>query len=192
MRAVGLGVYHSGVEVHDNEWTFAGGGGVFPHEPKRPPGDGGAFVVLHSTIEIGITTASAADVERITRKLESRFFGPETYNILHHNCNHFSNALCTELTGRGIPGRVNRLANMTSPCSECIPGVYAPPSPAREQPALDSSFGVHAEEMHRGAFSGPGRSLSEDRPPSEDRPLGAAAVRQARLRIFEQKQSSEN
>ena len=119
MRAVGLGVYHSGVEVHDNEWTFAGGGGVFPHEPKRPPGDGGAFVVLHSTIEIGITTASAADVERITRKLESRFFGPETYNILHHNCNHFSNALCTELTGRGIPGRVNRLANMTSPCSEC-------------------------------------------------------------------------
>lgn len=26
------------------------------------------------------------------------------------NCNHFANALCTQLLGKGIPGYLNRLA----------------------------------------------------------------------------------
>lgn len=32
---VGLGVFHSGLQVGDREYTFAGGGGIFNHDPRR-------------------------------------------------------------------------------------------------------------------------------------------------------------
>ena len=31
---LGLGVYHSGIQVHGTEYTFGSGGGVFSHAPK--------------------------------------------------------------------------------------------------------------------------------------------------------------
>ena len=38
---VGLGVFHSGLEVDGREYTFAGGGGIFDHDPRK----GAHFVV---------------------------------------------------------------------------------------------------------------------------------------------------
>lgn len=32
---VGLGVFHSGIQVDDREYTFAGGGGIFNHDPRK-------------------------------------------------------------------------------------------------------------------------------------------------------------
>lgn len=32
---IGLGVFHSGLEVSGREYTFAGGGGIFDHEPRK-------------------------------------------------------------------------------------------------------------------------------------------------------------
>lgn len=34
-HAVGLGVFHSGLEVDGREYTFAGGGGIFDHDPRK-------------------------------------------------------------------------------------------------------------------------------------------------------------
>merc|ERR1712146_379771 len=41
-------------------------------------------------------------------------FGEEDYNILNKNCNHFAEALIYKLTGKNVPGYVNRLAFMGS------------------------------------------------------------------------------
>jgi len=35
---IGLGTYHSGIEVHGTEYTFAGGAGVFSHLPQQAQG----------------------------------------------------------------------------------------------------------------------------------------------------------
>lgn len=32
---VGLGAFHSGLVVDDREYTFAGGGGIFNHDPRK-------------------------------------------------------------------------------------------------------------------------------------------------------------
>lgn len=32
---VGLGAFHSGVVVDDREYTYAGGGGIFNHDPRK-------------------------------------------------------------------------------------------------------------------------------------------------------------
>lgn len=32
---IGLGVFHSGLEVDGREYTFAGGGGIFDHDPRK-------------------------------------------------------------------------------------------------------------------------------------------------------------
>lgn len=38
LYSVGLGAYHSGVEVYGVEYSFGSGGGVFPGEPRNAPG----------------------------------------------------------------------------------------------------------------------------------------------------------
>ena len=32
---IGLGVFHSGLEVGGREYSFAGGGGIFDHDPRK-------------------------------------------------------------------------------------------------------------------------------------------------------------
>lgn len=48
-------------------------------------------------------------------------FGPDRYNLIRRNCNHFANALVWRLLGRTIPGHVNRLADFGTCCSCLLP-----------------------------------------------------------------------
>jgi hypothetical protein len=48
-------------------------------------------------------------------------FGPDRYNLVRRNCNHFANALVWRLLGRSIPGHVNRLADLGVCCSCLLP-----------------------------------------------------------------------
>ena len=36
---MGMGAYHSGVEIGGKEYTFAGGAGIFDHAPRQAPGE---------------------------------------------------------------------------------------------------------------------------------------------------------
>lgn len=36
----------------------------------------------------------------------------DTYQVISKNCNHFTDDICLKLTGRPIPGWVNRLAHL--------------------------------------------------------------------------------
>lgn len=35
VHPIGLGAYHSGIEISGREYTYAGGGGIFNHDPRK-------------------------------------------------------------------------------------------------------------------------------------------------------------
>lgn len=58
---LGLGAFHSGIELHGVEWTFGSGGGsgsgIFSHSPKGAPN-----VPLRATILLGEAQVSSREV----------------------------------------------------------------------------------------------------------------------------------
>ncbi len=110
---IGLGMYHSGVQVGGLEWSYAGGAGVFSDSPKSAAG-----ATFRESIDMGVFSGTSSDLDRILDELRPHFQG-EKYNILSKNCNSFADALCQQLVRKPIPAFVNRLANLGS-YFECI------------------------------------------------------------------------
>eukprot|EP01116_Phalansterium_solitarium_P022818 TRINITY_DN7682_c0_g1_i1.p2 TRINITY_DN7682_c0_g1~~TRINITY_DN7682_c0_g1_i1.p2 ORF type:complete len:340 (+),score=106.47 TRINITY_DN7682_c0_g1_i1:1252-2271(+) len=110
----GFGIFHSGVVVHGTEYTFAGhetshSTGVFSHPPQKPPP--GSQWQFKEQVFIGNTKYTKPQVGQIVDELKRTFIA-NTYSIVSRNCNHFADALCVELTGKNIPGWVNRAAKV--------------------------------------------------------------------------------
>jgi len=105
---VGLGVFHSGVEVHEKEYSFGhhpySFSGIFAVDPKTAPG-----CRFRQSVFIGETELSSVQVQRILEDLGNTYHG-NSYHVLKRNCNHFTEEFCKKLVSRGIPGWVNRLA----------------------------------------------------------------------------------
>ncbi len=120
MYPLGLGIFHSGIEIGSDEWTFGGhphdSSGVYSHEPTRPVPH--IVVPVRARVVLGRTHASLADVASLARELGRTFLGSK-YHLLRCNCNHFSDELARRLLGFGIPGYVNRLAYFGSTV-ECL------------------------------------------------------------------------
>ncbi|CAE7327955.1 hypothetical protein FNF31_07881 [Cafeteria roenbergensis] len=129
LRFLGLGAYHSGVEVFGSEYTFANGG-VFSTTPKDANG-----APLCETIVLGETFEGSRDVERMVDELR-RDFPAGTYHLLKKNCNSFSEALARKLLNRSIPGWVNRSATLGQYCS-----CFMPEDGAGQAPVQDGSAG---------------------------------------------------
>jgi hypothetical protein len=113
---IGLGVYHSGVEVHGVEYCYGGHpfsmSGVFAMAPKNCE-ELGENYVFKSSIEIGKTDFSEDDVKLIIESLGEDFRGDQ-YHLLNKNCNHFAEAFVQVLCGQSIPKWVNRLASFSA------------------------------------------------------------------------------
>ena len=161
LEPVGLGLHHSGLEVHGKEWTFSSGG-VFSHTPRQAPG-----VKFSHAIVIADIRMSSKKVEDIVRDLRSDYPG-SSYNLLNKNCNIFANDLAVALTGKSVPGYVNRLARLGKCFSCLLPQSLRGQSPVNEFDSVGSSGGRY---VRRGvsapsAFTGAGRSLSSSTSPS--------------------------
>ncbi|WCJ25828.1 PPPDE putative thiol peptidase family protein [Euphorbia peplus] len=115
----GLGIFHSGVEVHGMEFGYGAhdysSSGVFEVEPKSCPG-----FIYRRSVPLGTTTMSRAEVRSFMERLSAKYHG-DTYHLIAKNCNHFTDEVCTELTGKPIPGWVNRLARVGSFCNCLLP-----------------------------------------------------------------------
>jgi len=106
-----LGVYHVGIEVHGQEYTFGNyrapgsrmvghnGSGVYCHEPQRP---GPQCVFKHAEI-LGSTTVAPGQVEDLCCQLGNRDFVKASYNKIHHNCVDFARTLSSKLGAGEIP-----------------------------------------------------------------------------------------
>ena len=79
-------------------------------------------------------------------------FGPEAYNLITKNCNHFANALVYTLLAKQIPTYVNRLANLGSFVSCLLPKKMLENAPVGDtnNGSSSSGFQVHT----RGAMNG--------------------------------------
>ncbi|GBG64126.1 hypothetical protein CBR_g40573 [Chara braunii] len=107
---LGLGVYHSGVEAYGVEYAYGAHdlptSGVFEVEPKNTPG-----FIYRTSILIGTTELSTRQLRNFIDNCVDEYTG-ESYHLIIKNCNHFTDDICTRLTGKGIPGWVNRLARL--------------------------------------------------------------------------------
>lgn len=116
---LGLGVYHSGVQVHGVEYAFGAheypSTGIFEGEPKQCEG-----FTFRKTILIGKTDMSPAEVRAVMEDLAQDYRG-NAYNLITKNCNHFCNDACIKLTGNPIPNWVNRLARIGFLCNCVLP-----------------------------------------------------------------------
>lgn len=116
---LGLGVYHSGVQVHGVEYAFGAHEypttGIFEAEPKQCEG-----FTFRKSILIGWTEMTAGLVRRVMEELSEKYKG-NAYNLITKNCNHFCNDACIKLTGNPIPSWVNRLARIGFFCNCIVP-----------------------------------------------------------------------
>ena len=111
---MGLGTYHSGLQVHGTEWTFASQAGVFSHAPK------GANAPFRQSIVLGTTQMSSSEIASLAGTMKPDWPG-SSYHLIKKNCNCFSDALAKQILGKGIPGWVNRMADIGAMCSCLIP-----------------------------------------------------------------------
>ncbi|CAL5015595.1 unnamed protein product [Urochloa decumbens] len=108
----GLGIFHSGIEVHGMEYGFGAHefptSGVFEVEPKSCPG-----FIYRRSVWMGTTNMSRAEFRSFIENLAGKYNG-NAYHLISKNCNHFTDDVCKNLTRKSIPGWVNRLARVES------------------------------------------------------------------------------
>lgn len=120
---IGMGAYHTSLEVMDDRYTFAANAGIVKTRSNRegiPPG-----ASYKEVIPLGACSVkNRGEVQEIIQKLSSNF-GPNSYHLVHRNCNHFTETLATALILQDnlsepnsilkrlktYPEWVNRLAN---------------------------------------------------------------------------------
>jgi deubiquitinase DESI2 len=166
---LGLGLHHSGVEISGREYSYGSGGGIFEGPPRTAPGARFRCQVELGTIDAGI---GSKELNRALDELRHhRGFGPNGYNLVRRNCNHFCNALSWQLLRRPIPAYVNRLANLGECCSCLLPKQLLDDSPVggsgdgsgnsnRPSPSVPTNTSMNrGGNSNANVFAGKGHSL---------------------------------
>jgi len=125
----GCGIFHSGIEVHGTEYAYGAhdysSSGIFETVPRKTPGT----VKFRDSYVVGTTKLNRQEVTQACRKLGETYRG-DMYHLLLRNCNHFSNDMTQELTGKSrVPSWVNRLAKIAYCCRCLLPPDINPPLP---------------------------------------------------------------
>ena len=96
--------------VHGKEYGFGAhdfpASGVFEVEPRSCPG-----FIYRSSIVLGHITMPPTEFRTFVENAASEYHG-DTYHLISKNCNHFTDDISWRLTGKHIPGWVNRLARL--------------------------------------------------------------------------------
>jgi hypothetical protein len=96
--------------VHGMEYGFGAHeyptSGVFEVEPRSCPG----FIFRRSVL-LGSTNMSRSEFRSFMEHLSAEYHG-DTYHLIAKNCNHFTDEVCKRLTGKPIPGWINRMARL--------------------------------------------------------------------------------
>jgi len=200
LYGMGLGMYHSGVQIGGLEWTFAGGAGIYSDSPKSAP------ATFRESIDMGEFAGGSRDVDSILDDLRQKF-KPNSYNLLSQNCNSFAEAFVERLLAKPLPPYINRLAGWGS-MIQCIlpPGLTDAPAPVGDTTSSSGAgeaFGGSGGGQYGGtrhvqdpvhAFQGAGAKLgasggSEMRPMRVGSSVGSSgnadALRQARLNALQ-------
>ncbi|EPS60906.1 hypothetical protein M569_13897, partial [Genlisea aurea] len=121
LRWAGFGFFHSGIEVHGLEYCFgalgvgATSGEISRMMPRQHP-----LYRFRKSILMGTTAMDGFQCRLFVERIVEDYSG-QVYHIVARNCNHFSDDLCYNLTGKKIPRWVNRIARVASKCNCILP-----------------------------------------------------------------------
>ncbi|KAJ8650753.1 hypothetical protein MRB53_003776 [Persea americana] len=108
------GIWHTGLVVYGNEYFF--GGGI-----QQTPAGTTQYGAPVKIVDLGVTHVPQQLFEEYLQEISPRYTA-ETYNLLHHNCNNFTNEVAQFLVGATIPDYILQLPNevMSSPMGPMI------------------------------------------------------------------------
>ncbi|GFP94389.1 desumoylating isopeptidase 1 [Phtheirospermum japonicum] len=103
------GIWHTGVVVYDREYYF--GGGIQSDPVGKTP-----YGTPLRVVDLGVTHVPKDVFEMYLQEIGPRYTA-ETYSLMTHNCNNFSNEVAQFLVGATIPDYILNLPNevMSSP-----------------------------------------------------------------------------
>eukprot|EP01036_Dinobryon_divergens_P028118 gene28118-37014_t len=170
----GFGLFHSGVQIGREEYTFGSGGGIFSHSPKDVPN-----AKFRESIDMGEFKGSSREISAAISDLRRDFRG-EDYHILRRNCNSFSNAFVQRLLGKEIPAYVNRLATVGDMFSCLIPESMLTNAPVDDAPPSTSSSRQFTQNpsYSQQPFLGQGMKLGATSNSSQSNSTSTAIVRE--------------
>jgi len=118
LRAAGAGLFHAGVEVHGNEFSFGMtrhcGTGIYVCEPKSNTGHS-----YRESILLGYTSTSRKELRKLTKEMKKEWMGP-SYRLISKNCIHFSSAFSQRLGVAEVPRWVFGMATLAK---ELVDGI---------------------------------------------------------------------
>jgi hypothetical protein len=153
LSGIGLGVFHTGVEISGYEYSFSDQG-ISRTRPRLPE-----FGNFREQIRMGTVELSQGDINSAMNRLQTEEgFAPGLYHITNRNCNHFSDAFCYELLGLHTPEWVNRAAGVAS---VAVPQQDA--STASSSPAFAAPGVVRSPTLESANLSGMRNESTSDR-----------------------------
>ena len=116
LHFLGLGFYHSGIEVNGIEYIYVEGAGIIKVQPKNIK-----FGTFRKSVKLGELKMSSYDIQYEIYNLLLNYKNND-YDIILKNCNSFSDSICLKLFNKHIPSFVNRWANFVRPLYACTLG----------------------------------------------------------------------
>jgi len=142
----GFGVFHSGIVLFGQEYSFGGhdedSTGIFWVEPGTVP-----MFKFRTRVDLGQLVLSKSDLTEFLDEMGDKYRG-NSYHILQRNCNHFIEEFC-ERMGIYFPGWVNRLAKALNYCQCLVPPQYLQPPTAEATAEVNAAFTPFAGEGHK-------------------------------------------
>lgn len=166
---------HTGVVVYGNEYFF--GGGI-----QSTPAGSTPYGRPVRVVDLGVTHVPREVFEDYLRDIAPRFTA-ETYRLLTHNCNNFSNEVAQFLVGAGVPDYILSLPGevMSSPMGPLImPMIQNLESTLRSNAAPQATQFVPAPapaavSVPRAAEADAEREVPAAAPPAAAQPAAAEA-----------------
>ncbi|KAJ0740160.1 putative PPPDE peptidase domain-containing protein [Helianthus annuus] len=108
------GIWHTGIVLYGNEYYF--GDGI-----QQTPVGTTPYGTPLKVIDLGVTKLTKDEFDAYLKEIGPRYTH-ETYNILKHNCNCFSNEVAQHVAGTTIPEYILNLPNevLSSPLAPLI------------------------------------------------------------------------